>query len=130
MHQFTLLVALSNVFLVLGFTLPLGFASISRSSPGLVVRRSFDGFGSGRTINDDDEEEERVKRGVGPVLSYADDDDDIAPIITKQFETLPLSEENVQGVLGGCRREIGSVFGYEEDSSSVGITGGGECVED
>lgn len=42
---------------------------------------------------------------------------------------LELSEENVQLVLDEARVELGAVFGYEERSKEVGITGTIEFVE-
>lgn len=46
-----------------------------------------------------------------------------------QGSVLPLSEENVQGVLQACREEIGTMFGYSAENRGVGITGAVDFVE-
>lgn len=50
------------------------------------------------------------------------------PIFLPQGSVLPLSEENVQGVLQACREEIGTMFGYSAENRGVGITGGVDFV--
>lgn len=42
---------------------------------------------------------------------------------------LPLTVENVLGVLAACREEIGTMFGYSAENRGVGITGGVDFVE-
>jgi len=42
---------------------------------------------------------------------------------------LPLTQENVLGVLSACREEIGTLFGYSAENRGVGITGGVDFVE-
>mmetsp|Transcript_34212 Transcript_34212/g.41919 ORF Transcript_34212/g.41919 Transcript_34212/m.41919 type:complete len:212 (+) Transcript_34212:178-813(+) len=51
------------------------------------------------------------------------------PIYVGLGETLPLSEENVEGVLAACREEIGTLFGYTAENRGVGITGAVDFVE-
>lgn len=51
------------------------------------------------------------------------------PIFLPQGSVLPLSEENVQGVLQACREEIGTMFGYSAENRGVGITGAVDFVE-
>ena len=50
-------------------------------------------------------------------------------ISTNIGSVLPLTEENVQGVLAACREEIGTMFGYTAENRGVGITGGVDFVE-
>jgi len=42
---------------------------------------------------------------------------------------LPLTEENVEGILAACREEIGTMFGYTAENRGVGITGAVDFVE-
>mmetsp|Transcript_9235 Transcript_9235/g.17378 ORF Transcript_9235/g.17378 Transcript_9235/m.17378 type:complete len:255 (+) Transcript_9235:650-1414(+) len=51
------------------------------------------------------------------------------PIFLPQGSILPLTEENVQGVLAACRQEIGTMFGYSAENRGVGITGGVDFVD-
>ena len=51
------------------------------------------------------------------------------PIFLPQGAVLPLTEENVQGVLEACREDIGTMFGYSAENRGVGITGGVDFVD-
>uniref|UniRef100_A0A7S2W728 NIF system FeS cluster assembly NifU C-terminal domain-containing protein n=1 Tax=Eucampia antarctica TaxID=49252 RepID=A0A7S2W728_9STRA len=51
------------------------------------------------------------------------------PISVLPGTSLPLTEENIQGLLQACRQEIETVFGYSAENRGVGITGGVDFVE-
>ena len=42
---------------------------------------------------------------------------------------LPLTIDNVLGVLSACREEIGTLFGYSDENRGVGITGGVDFID-
>jgi hypothetical protein len=77
--------------------------------------------------NENDPQE--FKAQVGSNIPAPTVDWDGEPIFLPQGSILPLSEENVQGVLAACRQEIGTMFGYTAENRGVGITGGVDFVE-
>jgi len=77
---------------------------------------------------DENDEQER-KAEVGNALPRPEVYWDGEPIFLPQGECLPLTEENVQGLLAACRIEIGTMFGYTAENRGVGITGGVDFVE-
>ncbi len=54
---------------------------------------------------------------------------DYPPIITELGETVPLTDENIEGLLSAVRVEIGTLFGYTQENRDVGITGAVDFVE-
>jgi hypothetical protein len=44
-------------------------------------------------------------------------------------EGMILTEDNVEAVLGACREELSTLFGYRPENKAVGITGAVEFVE-
>lgn len=48
---------------------------------------------------------------------------------TPKGSVLPLTIDNVQGVLSACRIEIGTLFGYTDENRGVGITGAVDFVD-
>lgn len=77
--------------------------------------------------NENDPQE--YKAQVGSNIPAPSIDWEGEPIFLPQGSILPLSEENVQGVLAACRQEIGTMFGYSAENRGVGITGGVDFVE-
>lgn len=77
--------------------------------------------------NENDPQE--FKAQVGSNIPAPTVDWDGEPLFLPQGSILPLSEENVQGVLAACRQEIGTMFGYTAENRGVGITGGVDFVE-
>lgn len=75
--------------------------------------------------NDDQERKAEVGAGLPCPEVYWKGE----PIFMPQGEILPLTEENVQGILAACRTEIGTMFGYSAENRGVGITGGVDFVE-
>jgi hypothetical protein len=77
--------------------------------------------------NENDPQE--YKAQVGSNIPAPSIDWEGEPIFLPQGSILPLSEENVQGVLAACRQEIGTMFGYSAENRGVGITGGVDFVD-
>lgn len=77
---------------------------------------------------DENDEQER-KAEVGMALPCPEVYWDGEPIFLPQGTILPLTEDNVQGLLAACRIEIGTMFGYTAENRGVGITGGVDFVE-
>lgn len=75
--------------------------------------------------NDDAE----TKAAVGSQLPAPEKLSNVDPIFVPQGTALPLTEENVEGVLAACQEEIGTLFGYTAENRGVGITGGVDFVE-
>jgi len=75
--------------------------------------------------NDDQE----IKAAVGSKLPAPTILSDAEPIFVPQGTVLPLTEENVEGILAACREEIGTMFGYTAENRGVGITGAVDFVE-
>ena len=81
--------------------------------------------GSFADENDSQEYKAQIGSAVeGPELSWFGE-----PIFLPQGSVLPLTEENVQGVLAACREEIGTMFGYTAENRGVGITGGVDFID-
>lgn len=90
---------------------------------------NFDGPPGKRIGYADENDSQEYKAQIGstipsPELSYHGEG-----IFLPQGSVLPLTEENVQGVLQACREEIGTMFGYSAENRGVGITGGVDFVD-
>mmetsp|Transcript_39394 Transcript_39394/g.72689 ORF Transcript_39394/g.72689 Transcript_39394/m.72689 type:complete len:208 (-) Transcript_39394:212-835(-) len=81
-----------------------------------------------RTYADENDSQE-YKATIGSQLESPDIDWHGDPIFVPQGSVLPLTVENVQGVLAACREEIGTMFGYSAENRGVGITGGVDFIE-
>jgi len=117
----------------------------SSSSTTALELSGWDGF---EALDEFDDDMDYMKDDGQPVGGFADENDeqerkaevgsslptpevfwDGEPIFLPQGECLPLTEENVQGLLAACRVEIGTMFGYTAENRGVGITGGVDFVE-
>eukprot|EP00593_Proboscia_inermis_P002208 CAMPEP_0171296596 /NCGR_PEP_ID=MMETSP0816-20121228/5299_1 /TAXON_ID=420281 /ORGANISM="Proboscia inermis, Strain CCAP1064/1" /LENGTH=225 /DNA_ID=CAMNT_0011770187 /DNA_START=109 /DNA_END=786 /DNA_ORIENTATION=+ len=77
----------------------------------------------------DENDSQEEKALVGIALQAPEVFFDGNPIVIPQGSSLPLSVENVEGVLAACRMEIETMFGYSAENRGVGITGGVDFVE-
>jgi len=77
----------------------------------------------------DENDPQEFKAEIGSKLPVPEIDWDGDPIFLPVGSALPLTEENVQGVLQACRQEIGTMFGYTAENRGVGITGGVDFVD-
>lgn len=77
----------------------------------------------------DENDSQEQKAEVGQMLEAPTVDRDADPILVPQGSVLPLTEENILGLLAACRMEIGTMFGYTAENRGVGITGGVDFVE-
>lgn len=77
----------------------------------------------------DENDSQEYKAEIGSALEAPSIMYDADPISVPQGTVLPLTEENVLGVLSACRNEIGTMFGYSAENRGVGITGGVDFVE-
>ena len=77
----------------------------------------------------DENDPQELKAEIGSKLPIPEIDWHGDPIFLPVGSALPLSEENVQGVLQACRQDIGTMFGYSAENRGVGITGGVDFVD-
>ena len=77
----------------------------------------------------DENDPQELKAEIGNNVPVPEIDWEGEPIFLPVGSALPLSEENVQGVLQACRQEIGTMFGYTAENRGVGITGGVDFVD-
>lgn len=77
----------------------------------------------------DENDSQELKAEIGSSYEAPDIDWDGEPIFAEAGTCLPLTEENIQGLLQACRQEIETVFGYSAENRGVGITGGVDFVE-
>lgn len=77
----------------------------------------------------DENDSSEHKASIGSSLEAPEVDWVGDPILVPQGSVLPLTVENVQGVLAACREEIGTMFGYSAENRGVGITGGVDFVD-
>jgi hypothetical protein len=77
----------------------------------------------------DENDSQELKAEIGSQLEAPDIDWYGEPIFVEPGTCLPLTEENIQGLLQACRQEIETVFGYSAENRGVGITGGVDFVE-
>uniref|UniRef100_A0A7S2GRG5 PRC-barrel domain-containing protein n=1 Tax=Helicotheca tamesis TaxID=374047 RepID=A0A7S2GRG5_9STRA len=76
--------------------------------------------------NDSQEYKAEIGRAIeAPTVEGYDGE----PIFTPQGSVLPLTVENIQGVLAACRVEIGTMFGYTDENRGVGITGAVDFID-
>lgn len=78
-----------------------------------------------------EEDSQELKAQVGATLDPPEigEEQFAEPIFVAAGAQLELDEETVLGVLGACREEIGTLFGYSAENRGVGITGGVDFVE-
>jgi hypothetical protein len=77
----------------------------------------------------DENDPQEYKAEIGSTIPAPELSWDGDPIFLPQGSVLPLSDENVEGVLQACREEIGTMFGYSAENRGVGITGAVDFVE-
>mmetsp|Transcript_30398 Transcript_30398/g.71719 ORF Transcript_30398/g.71719 Transcript_30398/m.71719 type:complete len:207 (+) Transcript_30398:182-802(+) len=121
-----------------------GSRTIIRNNPLVVLYGSdWSGFGFLEDDDDDDdlidrreyakeEDDQEVKAQFGATLDAPSIDDESTqydPLFVPAGSQLELDEETVLRLLGACREEIGTLFGYTAENRGVGITGGVDYVE-
>ena len=77
----------------------------------------------------DENDPQEFKAEIGSTIEGPEVDWFGEPIFLPVGSAIPLTEENVQGLLAACREEIGTMFGYSAENRGVGITGGVDFVE-
>mmetsp|Transcript_3089 Transcript_3089/g.4117 ORF Transcript_3089/g.4117 Transcript_3089/m.4117 type:complete len:206 (+) Transcript_3089:41-658(+) len=77
----------------------------------------------------DENDPQEYKAEIGNTVEGPEVDWFGEPLFLPIGSVLPLTEENVQGVLAACREEIGTMFGYSAENRGVGITGGVDFVD-
>eukprot|EP00550_Attheya_septentrionalis_P009234 CAMPEP_0198292102 /NCGR_PEP_ID=MMETSP1449-20131203/9877_1 /TAXON_ID=420275 /ORGANISM="Attheya septentrionalis, Strain CCMP2084" /LENGTH=187 /DNA_ID=CAMNT_0043990825 /DNA_START=93 /DNA_END=653 /DNA_ORIENTATION=+ len=77
----------------------------------------------------EENDSQEYKAELGATRVAPEIENDAEPIVVPQGSVLPLTVENVCGLLSACREEIGTMFGYSAENRGVGITGGVDFVE-
>jgi hypothetical protein len=77
----------------------------------------------------DENDPQEYKAEIGSTIEGPEVDWFGEPLFLPVGSVIPLTEENVQGVLAACREEIGTMFGYSAENRGVGITGGVDFVD-